>query len=523
MRVLAVNVDAVLVQVDDLTQVQALFASLKAEPLEDVEEIVPGARTVLLKFRRGATIQEALQAIHARPLRSLRESTGKLVDIPVVYDGDDLAEVAEMTGLEPAEVVRRHAAGTYTVAFTGFAPGFAYLTGGDPLLHVPRRATPRTRIPAGAVGLAGPFSGVYPQDTPGGWQIIGRTPVAMWDISRERPALLQPGDTVRFVPVEVGAEPSAPCAPPIDVPESGANVLEVALSGLQALFQDLGRTGFAGQGVSASGAMDRAAFRAANRLVGNDAAAVGIEVLGGGFELVAHCDAVLAVTGAQGEVTVSSATGKSRAVPRYAAFPVGMGDRVLIGEPRAGVRSYIAARGGFRVKPFLGSRATDTLARIGPPPIRRGHRLVVNDARSAHVVAAVEPSRQNLPVAGSCVPLDIVIGPRSDWFSAEALHALCNVDWSVTHEADRVGIRLASGTPLRRTAEKQLCELPSEAVLRGSIQVPPSGQPLVFMADHPLTGGYPVIASVATYHLDLASQLPVGALVRFRPREIESR
>lgn len=523
MRVLPVNVDAALVQLNDLLEAQALFASLKAEPLDGIEEIVPGARTVLLKFCPGAPVQERLQEIRARPLQSRRESTGKVVDIPVVYDGDDLDEVAGLTGLERAEIVRRHAAGTYTVAFTGFAPGFAYLTGGDPLLHVPRRATPRTRIPAGAVGLAGPFSGVYPQASPGGWQIIGRTSVAMWDMARERPALLQPGDTVRFVPIEAAAEAPRPCPPAVDAPESGANVLEVSLPGLQALFQDLGRSGFAGQGVSASGAMDRAALRAANRIVGNDAATAGIEVLGGGFELAAHGNAVLAVTGAQGDVWVSAAAGPRWTVPRYAAFAVGPGDRIRIGEPRAGIRSYIAARGGFRVKPVLGSRSTDTLARIGPSPIRRGDRLVVDDPRSPHVVAAVEPDPPCLPEAGARVVLDIVLGPRDDWFCAEALHALCAAEWSVTHEADRVGIRLASGTPLRRAAAKQSCELPSEAVLRGSLQVPPSGQPVLFMADHPLTGGYPVIANVAAYHLDLASQLPVGARIRFRPREVAPR
>ena len=202
MRFLPVTLHSLLVELADLDETLALLESLQRTPLVGVEELVPAARTILVRYQPSATSAAALvQQIAQRDLSQRTARAGTLVEIPVHYTGEDLAEVAQLLGISPQEVVRRHTGSEYTVAFTGFAPGFAYLSGGDPSLNVPRRSTPRTRLPAGSVGLAGTFSGVYPQASPGGWQIIGTTPVAMWDIQRAQPALLQPGYRVRFVDV----------------------------------------------------------------------------------------------------------------------------------------------------------------------------------------------------------------------------------------------------------------------------------------------------------------------------------
>ena len=160
MRFLPVNLNALLVELDDLEQTLALLASLQRQPLPGVEELVPAARTLLVRFRPSAISAAALaRSMAARDLSQRAERSSTLVEIPVHYDGEDLAEVAQILGISPAEVVRRHTGSDYTVAFTGFAPGFAYLSGGHPSLNVPRRSTPRTRIPAGAVGLAGTLRG----------------------------------------------------------------------------------------------------------------------------------------------------------------------------------------------------------------------------------------------------------------------------------------------------------------------------------------------------------------------------
>jgi len=522
MRFLPVNLDAVLVELDDLSQTLALLASLRAEPIAGVDEMVPAARTLLVSFRPAAISRaELIERIGLRSVDARAEQAGERIEIPVTYDGEDLDEVARLLGVSPQEVVRRHTGSDYTVAFTGFAPGFAYLSGGHPSLNVPRRPTPRTRIPAGAVGLAGSFSGVYPQASPGGWQIIGVTATPMWDLSRERPALLQPGQRVRFV--DVGPQAAAPAgSEPAPREErsagsAGGAALEVRQSGLQALFQDLGRHGQAGQGVSASGAMDRASLRAANRLVGNAADAACLEIVYGGFQLVCRGEAVVAVTGADASLELLAANGARWPVPRHAPVALADGDFLLLGEPRAGIRSYLAVRGGFAVTPVLGSCAADTLANIGPLPLAAGDVLPIRPVARGALVALRESPPADLPTLGEVVTLDVVLGPRTDWFTPETVELLASQVWTVTPQSNRVGVRLSGERPLARTAAMEGAELPSEGTALGALQVPPNGQPVLFTADHPLTGGYPVIASVATHHLDRAGQLPIGARVRLRP------
>jgi KipI family sensor histidine kinase inhibitor len=517
MRFLPVNLNGLLVELDDLPQTLALLASLRAEPIAGIEELVPAARTLLVSFRPAAIgADELVRRIGQRSLGARAARIDRRIAIPVRYDGEDIAEVAALLGLTPEEVVRRHAGSDYTVAFTGFAPGFAYLSGGDASLNVPRRKVPRTRIPAGAVGLAGSFSGVYPQASPGGWQIIGITDAPMWDLARETPALLQPGDTVRFV--DVTAQPRAvpqpaAAAPSRPAPASG-NAIEIRAAGLQALLQDRGRHGQAKQGVSASGAMDQRALQAANRLVGNDSATACLELAYGGFQLACRGDAVVAVTGADGPLTLTRADGSRRALPRYQPIALADGDLLALGEPCAGIRSYLAVRGGFDVAPVLGSLSSDTLARIGPDALATGDVLALRAPTAGAVVGAPETPPADLPTVQQEVVLDIVLGPRTDWFTPEAVALLCAQPWTVTPQSNRVGIRLAGEAPLARANH---AELPSEGTAHGAIQVPPSGQPVLFLADHPLTGGYPVIASVATHHLDRAGQIPVNARVRFHP------
>ena len=178
----------------------ALYAELVDAPPDAVVDLVPAARTLLLRIDPGTTEpQEVERAVRrARPRPGTRPDAGRL-EVPVTYDGEDLAEVGRLTGLGERGVVEAHTGQEWTVAFCGFAPGFGYLVGTDDRLHVPRRATPRTRVPAGAVALAGEFAGVYPRESPGGWQLIGHTTVQPWDTDRDPPALLLPGVRVRFV------------------------------------------------------------------------------------------------------------------------------------------------------------------------------------------------------------------------------------------------------------------------------------------------------------------------------------
>ncbi len=205
---------ALLAEVDTVDDVLALSAMLRERVAagqgvwRQVEDLVPAARTVLLVVTPGTDLTELGRQVLAAADGLDRAAPPALhvtpVTIPVRYDGPDLAAVAALTGLSEAEVVAAHTGSTWRVAFAGFAPGFAYLVGGDPRLRVSRRADPRTAVPAGSVGLAGEFSGVYPRESPGGWQLIGRTAVVLWDVDADPPALLQPGAQVRFVATESG-------------------------------------------------------------------------------------------------------------------------------------------------------------------------------------------------------------------------------------------------------------------------------------------------------------------------------
>ena len=197
MRLLPAGENALLVEFSDLPETMSYHRSMVRQRPDAVVDLVPAARTVLVIFDGApAPILEWVAALE--PAVDDPTAASEAVTIPVTYDGADLDDVARLTGLSVAEVVAAHTEQTWTVAFGGFAPGFGYLVGTDTRLHVPRRDSPRTSVPAGAVGLAGKFSGIYPRSSPGGWQLIGRTDAQLWNLDRDPPALLSPGTTVRF-------------------------------------------------------------------------------------------------------------------------------------------------------------------------------------------------------------------------------------------------------------------------------------------------------------------------------------
>lgn len=200
MRLLPCADSGLLVELGGLDEVLALYVELEENPPHGVIDMVPASRSLLLTVDPAQADVEGL----ARTISTIRPGTHERpasgeVEIPVVYDGDDLAEVARLTGLDERGVIEAHTGQEWTVAFCGFAPGFGYLVGGDDRLHVPRRDNPRTRVPTGSVALGGEFASVYPRESPGGWQLIGRTDLEMWDLERDPPALLVPGRRVRFV------------------------------------------------------------------------------------------------------------------------------------------------------------------------------------------------------------------------------------------------------------------------------------------------------------------------------------
>lgn len=535
-RLLPMGDSALLVELAGIDAVLALSAALadrveragRSDPFRRVEDVLPAARTVLVTARPG-TDPGQLAAL-ARGIASLARDIDLLasrhrdtgtVTIDVDYDGPDLAEVAELTGLAPGEVVTAHTGTPWRVAFAGFAPGFAYLVGGDARLQVPRRATPRTAVPSGSVGLAGEFSGIYPRESPGGWQLIGRTEAVLWDVDADPPALLRPGSQVVFRALASG-RPRPRLEPPAgDGSTEGATrpgrrhpraALEVLATGPRVLVEDEGRTGLASVGVGRAGAADLAAYRLGNRLLGNRRGRASLEVLYGGLRLRAHGSVTICLTGAPAPAFITYPGTDSP--PREVGFTVPVhvpdGAELSLGTPPRGMRTYVAVRGGIGVPRVLGSRSTDVLSSLGPEFVTPGTTLPVGRGRRhiRGVDAAFERG-----ISGERVTLRVEPGPRYDWFARP--EALAETVWTVSGHSNRVGIRL-HGEPLARVADKEDAEVPSEGMVRGAIQVPPSGEPVVFLNDHPLTGGYPVIGVVPTADMDLAAQLQPGQEVVFR-------
>ncbi|UOR02846.1 urea amidolyase family protein [Leucobacter allii] len=592
-RVRAAGDLACLVELGDLGAVLRVAEAFRALALPGVVDTVPAALTVLVRCADRESARGAARALNAlaaaepsgaardaaddAPIAGSAAAAGgrRTVDIDVVYAGDDLAEVAALTGLGVDGVIAAHTGTSWQAAFGGFAPGFVYLAGGDPRLSVPRLDAPRTRVPAGAVALAGGFSAVYPAPSPGGWRLIGTTAERMWDAQRNPAARVAPGDEVRFRAVREALAVAGPAtamrapgaataaiAPTVPSASSAptAPAATVLDPGMLALVQDLGRPGRADIGVTVSGALDRGALIRANAAVGNPSGAAALELLGGGFALRAEQPIVVAVDGAPGAVGVvrrrASAPGEAPGSVEAAAVgpgrPIALaaGDVLRLGPLANGLRRVLAFGGGLAGETVLGSRARDTLAGLGPAPLRAGDALRL-DAGSGSAPAgsdsaagpdaaagpgAGDPEAATAPDAGGpeaatgpreaaspdpgvragALVLRYVPGPRDDWFAVASRRAFARTAWRVTPRADRVGIRLA-GPALARTAAAAGAELASEGMVAGSVQVPPDGRPVLFLADHPVTGGYPVIGTVLDADLDLAAQLRPGDAVRFTP------
>ncbi|AJT42470.1 biotin-dependent carboxyltransferase family protein [Psychromicrobium lacuslunae] len=277
----------------------------------------------------------------------------------------------------------------------------------------------------------------------------------------------------------------------------------VVSTGPLALVQDLGRPGAAALGLGPGGALDRAALVAANALVANPASSAGLEIVFGGFALEFNEPAVFAVTGAVGEVLID---GVPR--PQRTAHSVAAGTRLTIAAASAGLRYYLAIAGGIEAPTLLGSRSRDILAAMGPEPLQAGQLLSFG---SDHQESARPEVFRDPPRPDRRLSLRVTPGPRRDWFVDGAWSQLLSQEWAISADSNRIGARLL-GRPLEFSRSGQL---PSEGMVTGALQVPPSGLPTIFLADHPVTGGYPVIAVVRKADIDLLGQAQPGQTLRF--------
>jgi len=495
--------------------------------MEGVRDIVPAYRSVAVHFdplrcdvqRLRAAMREAADSAPAA-------RAGSLVEVPVEYGGEngpDLEDVASFGGLTADEVIKRHTAVEYRVFMLGFLPGFAYMGIVDDSIAAPRRATPRTRIPAGSVGVAGKQTGIYPRTSPGGWQVIGRTGVELFDVARKPASLFAPGDRVRFVPERptAGSRVSAPASRPESTRESripnpasrsGSRFITVNIPGMFTTVQDRGRWGHQDQGVPVSGAMDVPACRLANVLVGNAGDAAALEATLLGPELRFEHPAQIAITGADLSASVDGG-----AVPTNSTRVCSTGSVLRFGDRRSGARAYIAFDGGIDVPPTLGSRATHVISSLGGldgRALKAGDRLTLGSPAGT----ARRPTTVRLRTPDGGVRLRAIRGPQDDYFDDAAFDILQRTRFTVSPQSDRMGYRLrfpdsTRRIPLSRGAVQG--SMISDATFTGGVQVPPSGEPILLMADRQTTGGYPQIAVVITADLPMAGQLLPGDWIEF--------
>jgi KipI family sensor histidine kinase inhibitor len=421
--------------------------------------------------------------------------SGREIEVPVCYQGMDLEEVAAQVGMTVAEVIALHSGAGYTVAAVGFSPGFPYLSGLPARLGVPRRSTPRLAVPAGAVAIAGGQAGIYPFSSPGGWHVLGHTDISLFDSSRGRPALLRPGDRVKFRAVdriEVSHRQAR------SAPVGGR--IEVIRAGSLTTIQDLGRPGYEACGVSPGGAVDRRALRMANLAVGNDPGAAALEICVSGPLLKFHADAVVALIDGCG-----------------APCHVAAGATVDFSKLTQGARAYLAIAGGFQVERVLGSAATDLRAGFGGHVGRALQAGDWLDFNAAGAIPAVGDWHVGRDGRDTCIELRFLAGVQQDQFTEQAGCRLRTEIYQLTPNSDRMGARL-SGARLELKSPREML---SQPVACGSVQVPSDGQPIILLAERQTIGGYPQIGHVISMDLPKLARAWPGTLIQFREVTLE--
>lgn len=525
--------------VDDAGQVRLTFrirqvmAHVLDDPPPGLTDVAAGYRSLLLRFLPATFDAHACAEGLSRRLQTLPPADSiashpppRCHAIPVWYGrdlGPDLSDVARHVGLSEADVIALHASAVYTVAFLGFAPGFPYLLGLPPALHIPRLSSPRPRVPAGSVAIAGAQAGIYPQRSPGGWRLLGRTNQPLLQLASTPQSLLWPGDEVRFVPQPASEyrEPSSPYDPldPQISPIAGAVPgLRVLSPGPLSTVQDLGRPGWAHLGISAGGAADAVALRVANRLVGNPDGAAGLELTLRGPELQAEIDLCVAVLGSL-DVAIDGVT-----APTGQTLQLRAGQVLRCGVIRSGVRAYLAVAGGLCVPSIAGSMSTDLRGGFGGlagRALATGDRLWLPD-RARQIVEQPAPalalSPQGLDLLRPQTTLRVTWGLQADWFAPSLRRRLPDVSLTVGAQSNRTGLRLQADPPWTDSDGAQaLGTLHTEGVCAGAVQVPPDGQPILLGVEQQATGGYPKLAQVIAADLPLLGRLRPGDRIALQP------
>ncbi len=566
-------------------RVMALHARLKRAAVPGLVETVPAFRSLLVVYDPTITGRRAVQAAVEAALAdggAQAPAAGRLWRLPVCYDpglAPDLEESAAALGLTAEGLAGLHGSTEYFVYMLGFMPGFGYMGDLPAALERPRRAEPRLRVPAGSVAMAGRLTTVYPWESPGGWHLIGRCPVPLYDGARPSPILLAAGDRVRFEAVDRAGfdalaravaegrfdpdglrdgsyrfrngptcgrtvpSPHTPGGPP---PRALASrpcgraaavaagyqgqragrsdpgimspppALAVLEPGLFTTIQDLGRFGFQELGMPVAGALDPLALRLANALVGNPQRAAGLEIALLGPAL--RVEAAGVRIAAVGPVALGLEREGQPPVPLETGrtHRLARGDLLRLGAVDGAAVACLAVAGGFDLEPFLGSLSSYARAGIGP---LGGKPLGAGTRLPLRLDQAPAGGEVELPQAPDYGggPVRVVLGPQEDRFTEEAVATFLSAEYRVGREADRMGLRL-EGPAL---AHRGGADIASDGLVTGAIQVPGNGRPILLLNDRQTAGGYAKIATVISADLPRAGRLRPGDRLSFRAVAVE--
>ncbi len=472
-----------------------LADALRADLLAGVTDIVPGYTTLYVEYDARRLNEKSVRCWAERPnhIRADETERARTVEIPVRYDGPDLENICERTGLTREEVVKQHSGSPYHVYAVGFTPGFPFMAEVDARLRLPRRDTPRARVGAHSVAMTGSQTGIYPLPSPGGWHLLGTALKTVYDPHRAEPFLLRPGDGVFFVPAQ-GETPPPPERLELLPPAPHTPLLRVHEPGLLDLPVDEGRFLAGHFGLSRSGPLDAPLAALANRLLGNAPGATLVELTLTGPVLEALAAGVVAFTGWSLKPHLNG-----KAQTPFSSFAVERGDVLTFSPTRSGCRSYLAVAGGLESERFWNSASTDLKGLIGRP-------LRAGDVLGRQRAAAPRPGRCFVPYRRfeEVTTLRLRPGPQA---SPEALAGLTEHPFTVA-SADRMGVRL-EGTPVAGG------DVISEATPLGAVQVTSGGAPILLLHDRGSLGGYAKPALLYPADLGRAAQLRPGGGVRF--------
>jgi KipI family sensor histidine kinase inhibitor len=480
-----------------LELVLKLVRILERERLPEVRDVVSSFASVAVHFdpSDGEKVLAWLTALPP-PRGDEAPITPRTVKVPVVY-GDDLKKIATALGRGEQEIVDLHSAADYTVATVGFSPGFPYLLGLPDELRLPRLDAPR-KVAAGSVAIAGNQAGIYPFESQGGWHVLGRTGMPLFDPFRPEAALFKPGDRVRFVPVERLELPAKSPARAVH----GNGGMEVLEPGAFTTVQDPGRPGYQSLGVSPGGAADPVAASVVNRLVGNNDDAAVLECCMSGPLLRFHKPVRVAFSG-----WADAPSGR----------PIEMkpGGNLDLRGRMASARGYIAVSGGIDAPMVLGSRATDVRAGFGGwqgRALRPGDVLPIGPLGNGPKPGGWRVGWPLAEAPGRMIELRFLSGMQAAWFHQGTRELFQNSIYQLSPRSDRMGARL-EGPGLER---KETDEMVSQPVVAGSVQVPPDGKPIVLLTERQTIGGYPQIGHVISADLPKLARAWPGTQLRFR-------